>query len=103
MNTPKLKVFQARIKLWRYKSSVRMRVLEQSPMLQPYQLFKTNVARTIRSCSYPELTDDTIYLRGRDKHLDNSIAVLQCSTEEEASFQLRELRRAFRTIRTYDT
>ena len=93
----KLKIFIARVKIWREDKRVRMRVLAQG--LGAWGVsFPTEGKLDVESCEYPELAAHTIFLRGSDTASDDLTASKGFETEEDAETYLQDCKHSLRTV-----
>lgn len=99
MNTKKLKVFVARIRIWRAGRQVKMRVIKQGPIPQNWGAeLKTLTDMKVASIDCPELERDRIYLRGQWSHRDNDTVSLSFDEEADAEEYLQKCKKALSTL-----
>ena len=99
MNTKKLKVFVAHIRIWRSGYQVKMRVIKQGPILQNWGAeLKTLTDMSISSIDCPELEHNRIYLRGQWSHRDKDTVSLSFGDEVDAEEYLQKCKKALNTM-----
>lgn len=95
-NKRKLRIVALHVRLERDRKVVRMHVLKQAFSDGYTRLYSSGFP--VDSCSYPELDSDRIWLRGRDKTENNSVANISFGTIKQAKAYYTNLIRTFETI-----
>lgn len=96
-NERKLRIKALHVRLTRDKKNVSMRILKQA-FCDGDTTFSSDEF-PVDACSYPELANNTVWLRGRDKHEDNSIANINFDTIKQAKIYYASLIRTFETLK----
>lgn len=93
----KLKIFIARVKIWRRDKRVYMRVLDQGIGAWG-GCFHTEGNLVVESCEYPQLTRHSIFLRGTDTASADLTASEDFTTKEAAENYLQDCKHSLRTV-----
>ena len=96
-NKRKLRIVALHVRLERDRKVVRMHVLKQAFSDGGVEIYSAEFE--VASCSYPELTEDIVWLRGRDKENDNIVAAIDFDTIEQAKEYYASLIHTFETLR----
>lgn len=96
-NKRKLRIKVLHVRLTRRKKTVRMNILKQAFRDGGVEIYSAEFE--VASCSEPELTEDIVWLRGRDKENDNIVAAIDFDTIEQAKEYYASLIHTFETLR----